>query len=127
MFFWSYAVLQILAGSHRSICSEEEAHGDRAVLLAAPGERGYGGATPGVLDGDMLLLGVFGIRDHAGAMRWIRYHVEEQRREASRSWAAMAGTRLGLAIGAPLAAVLLNHYGWRVTSPDPGLSAGCCG
>ncbi len=113
VFFWSYAVLQIPAGFivDRFGVKKPMAIGLFCWCLASA-------ATAGAtllwqLMAMRLLLGVFESVITPGAMRWIRYHVEEQKRGLAIG-AAMAGTKLGPAIGAPLAAVLLNHYGWRV-------------
>jgi ACS family D-galactonate transporter-like MFS transporter len=59
------------------------------------------------------VLGVFESVITPGAMRWIRYHVEEQRRGLAMG-VFMSGSKFGPAVGAPLAALLLNRYGWRV-------------
>ena len=59
-----------------------------------------------------LTLGVFESVVTPGSVCWIRHHIEEQRRGLAMG-IYMAGTKYGSAIGTPLAAWLLTHYGWR--------------
>ena len=46
-------------------------------------------------------------------MRWIRFHFAEKERGLAIG-VYMTGTKIGPAIGAPLAAWLINLYDWRM-------------
>lgn len=112
-FFWTYALLQIPAGYvvDRFGVKKPLAIGLFCWCLSSA-------ATAGTtllwqLLAMRLILGVFEAVLTPGVMRWIRYNIGEQQRGFAMG-VAMSGTKFGPAVGAPLAALLLNHYGWRV-------------
>jgi ACS family D-galactonate transporter-like MFS transporter len=112
-FFWAYAVLQIPAGIlvDRFGVKFPFAIGCCAwSLVSALG----GVVTSGSqLLGLRILLGVGESVVTPGSLRWIRVHVDERQRGLAVG-IFMSGTKLGSAIGAPLAGLLLVQFGWRV-------------
>lgn len=111
-FFWSYALLQIPAGF---LVDRFGVKFPLAIGLLF--WCGVSAATAGAnllwqLIALRLLLGVGESVITPGALRWIRYNIEEQRRGLAVG-IYMAGTKYGPAVGAPLAAILLQRYGWR--------------
>ena len=111
-FFWTYALLQIPAGFLVDRFGVK-----RPVALGLLFWCGVSAATAaaseiGQLLGLRLLLGVGESVVTPGSLRWIRYNIEEHRRGLAVG-IYMAGTKYGPAVGAPLAAWLLERYGWR--------------
>jgi len=111
-FFWTYALLQIPAGFlvDRFGVKLPVALGFLFWCLVSAGTAWAN--TIAVLLAMRLLLGVGESVITPGAIRWIRYNIEEKRRGLAVG-VYMAGTKYGPAVGAPLAAALLIHYGWR--------------
>ena len=64
------------------------------------------------LFGLYFLLGVGESVVTPASMRWIRFHFAEKER-GSAIGLYMTGTKIGPAIGAPVAAFLIVNYGWR--------------
>jgi ACS family D-galactonate transporter-like MFS transporter len=112
-FFWSYAILQIPAGF---IVDRFGVKIPLAIGLAcwcAASAATAGATLLWQLMAMRLILGVFESVITPGAMRWIRYNIEEQRRGLAMG-VFMSGSKYGPAVGAPLAALLMSRYGWRV-------------
>jgi MFS family permease len=113
VFFWTYALLQIPAGFVVDRFGVKKPMAIGLACWCAASAATAGATLIWQLIAMRLILGVFESVGTPGVMRWIRYNIDEQRRGLAIG-AAMAGTKLGPAVGAPLAAVLMSHYGWRV-------------
>jgi MFS family permease len=111
-FFWTYAFLQIPAGA---VADRWGVKGPLAIgfLLWSLVSAATGWATAlwqvFVL---RMLLGVGEAVITPGAMRWIRFHIDEKRRGLA-TGIFFAGAKLGPAIGTQVAVFLLLAYGWR--------------
>lgn len=112
-FFWSYAVLQIPAGFIVDRFGVKKPMAIGLACWCAASALTAGASLIWQLLAMRLVLGVFESVVTPGAMRWIRYNIEEERRGLAMG-IFMSGSKYGPAVGAPLAAMLLNHYGWRV-------------
>ena len=67
-----------------------------------------------------LLLGVGESIIAPASLRWIRMNIEEKQRGLAMG-IYMAGTKIGPAVGAPIAAFLIAAYGWRAMFYVTGL------
>jgi MFS family permease len=121
VFFWSYALLQIPAGwlVDRYGVRKTYAIGFFFWTLVS--------AATGFVDNVYQLVAVrllLGAGESVGApasLRWIRWNCTE--RERGRAVGIyMAGTKIGSAIGVPIAAFLITGYGWRTMFIICGLS-----
>lgn len=121
-FFWSYAVLQIPAGwlvdrfGSKYPLAISFAVWSALTALAA--------FTTGFASLFMvrLLLGAGEAIMHPASMRWIRYNFDESRRGFAIGL-FMSGSKFGPAIGALLAALLIESFGWRAMFMVLGLAA----
>ena len=112
-FFWTYAVLQIPAGFL------VDRYGVKfpyflgfAIWCLASASTALTNTIPELIL-VQVLLGIGQSVVAPASYRWIRYHfVEKERGLAVGLY--MTGTKLGPAIGAPLAAWLIGRYDWRV-------------
>jgi MFS transporter, ACS family, D-galactonate transporter len=111
-FFWSYALLQIPAGFvvDRFGLKYPYAIGFAVWSLVSAASAGI--TNIGQLVGLRVALGVGEAVVTPASLRWIRFNVDEKQRGLAVGL-YMAGTKLGPAIGAPLAAFLVLNYGWR--------------
>ena len=112
-FFWSYAVLQIPAGwlVDRYGVKLPYALGFLSWSLVSAATALAG--TFSQLFGLRFLLGVAESIVTPASMHYIRFHfVEKERGLAVGLY--MSGTKIGPAIGAPIAAWLILHYDWKV-------------
>jgi MFS family permease len=112
-FFWSYAFLQIPAGW---IVDRYGVKYPYAIAFFAWSL--ISAATPlgsdlAQLIGLRFLLGVAESIVTPAAMRWIRFHFSERERGFAIG-IYMTGTKIGPAIGAPIAAWLIKAYDWRL-------------
>lgn len=111
-FFWSYAVLQIPAGwlvdRYGSKYPIAIAFGVWSILTALTA------LTTGfsTLFAIRLLLGVAEAVVHPASMRWIRFNFPEKQRGLAIGL-FMSGSKFGPAIGAVVAAWLIETYGWK--------------
>ncbi len=112
-FFWTYALLQIPAGFVVDRFGVKKPLAIGLACWCAVSAATAGATLLWQLLAMRLILGVFESVITPGAMRWIRYNIEEERRGLAMG-VFMSGSKYGPAVGAPLAALLLNHYGWRV-------------
>lgn len=121
-FFWSYAVLQIPAGWLVDRYGVKWPYAVGFLMWSVVS------ALTGMVD---ALWQIFALRVLLGvgesivtpaSMRWIRFHFAEQQRGFAVGL-YMTGTKIGPAIGAPIAAWLIAAYGWRVMFVILGL--GC--
>lgn len=111
-FFWSYAALQIPAGW---VVDRYGAKYPLAICFAVWSSlTAFTAFTTGfeTLFAVRLLLGLGEALMHPASMRWIRYHIGEQRRGIAIG-IYMSGSKFGPAIGATLSALLIQSYGWR--------------
>ena len=111
-FFWSYAFLQIPAGwlVDRYGVKYPYAVGFLAwsLITAATAL----GSSLAQLLGLRFLLGVAESVVTPASMRWIRFHFAEKERGLAVGM-YMTGTKIGPAIGAPVAAWLIDGWSWR--------------
>jgi MFS family permease len=111
-FFWTYAFLQIPAGAvvDRFGVKWPLAIGFFfwSIVSAASGWV----TAVWQLVALRLLLGVGEAVITPGSLRWIRFNIAEKQRGLA-TGLFFAGAKFGPAIGAPLAAYLLEGYGWR--------------
>jgi MFS transporter, ACS family, D-galactonate transporter len=111
-FFWSYAFLQVPAGALA------DRYGVKlplaiSFLVWSLVSAATGWATAlWQLFALRVLLGVGEAVITPGAMRWIRFNIDERRRGLA-TGIFFAGAKLGPAIGTWAAAALLANYGWR--------------
>jgi len=111
-FFWSYAFLQIPAGW---LVDRFGVKYPYAVgfffwsLISASMSLSTSMPQLFVL---LFLLGVGESVAMPASMRWIRFHFAEKER-GSAVGLFMTGTKIGPAVGALVAAWLIQHYGWR--------------
>lgn len=112
-FFWSYAFLQIPAGwlVDRYGVKFPYAIGFFFWSLVSAGTALAGSLNQ--LLGLRFLLGVGESVVTPASMRWIRFHFPEKQRGFAVGM-YMTGTKIGPAIGAPIAAWLIAKYDWRI-------------
>ncbi len=111
-FFWSYAFLQIPAGALIDRFGVKIPLAISFVIWSIVSAATGWTNTITQLFACRILLGVGESVITPGALSWIRYNVAE----SSRGMAIgifFAGAKLGPAIGAWLAVILLRNYGWR--------------
>lgn len=111
-FFWSYALLQIPAGwvVDRLGVKYPYAVGFVFWSLLSAGTGLAGSASQLFIF--RLLLGAGESIVAPASLRWIRMNIEERQRGLAMG-IYMAGTKIGPAVGAPVAAFLIANYGWR--------------
>ncbi len=112
-FFWSYAFLQIPAGwlVDRYGVKIPYAIGFFFWSLVSAGT-----ALAGSLNQLLALRVMLGVGESVvtpASMRWIRFHFPEKQRGFAVGM-YMTGTKIGPAIGAPIAAWLIAKYDWRI-------------
>ncbi len=112
-FFWSYALLQIPAGwiVDRFGPKRPYAIGFSLWTLASAGAGMAHGI--GQLVASRLVLGIGESVSTAASVRWIRLHCTESQRGLA-TGILFSGTKLGAAIGVPLAVALVLRFGWRM-------------
>jgi MFS family permease len=112
VFFWSYAVLQIPAGWL------VDRYGVRRVYALGFFFWTLVSALSGMVNNMYQLIAVrllLGAGESVGApasLRWIRWNCPEQQRGFAVG-IYMAGTKIGAAIGVPIAAFLITTLNWR--------------
>jgi sugar phosphate permease len=112
-FFWSYAFLQIPAGW---VVDRYGVKYPYAIAFFAWSLISAATAMSNTLTqliGLRFLLGVAESIVTPASMRWIRFHFSERERGLAIG-VYMTGTKIGPAIGAPVAAWLINAYDWRL-------------
>ena len=121
-FFWSYALLQVPAGCivDRRGVKFPYALGFLfwSMISASTGLA----QTLGQLFTLRLLLGCGESIVAPASLRWIRMNIEEKQRGLAMG-VYMAGTKIGPAIGAPIAAFLISGYGWQTMFLVTGLAS----
>jgi ACS family D-galactonate transporter-like MFS transporter len=112
-FFWSYAFLQIPAGWLVDRYGVKVPYAVGFLLWSMVSAATAFGQTFSQLIGLRVLLGVGESVATPASMRWIRFHFAEKQRGLAVGL-YMTGTKIGPAIGAPLAAWLIMLYDWRL-------------
>jgi MFS transporter, ACS family, D-galactonate transporter len=121
-FFWSYALLQIPAGwlvdRYGSKLPYSVGFIFWSLISAATGLV----HSVGQLVTARLLLGVGESVSTSASLRWIRFNCTEQERGLA-TGILFAGTKVGAAIGVPLAAFLVSRFDWQRMFIISGLGA----
>lgn len=112
VFFWPYALLQIPAGWIVDRKGSKVPYGISFALWSGVSiATAFATALPHLIAA-RFLLGVSESVIMPASMRWIRFHFAEKQRGLAVGL-YMTGTKLGPAIGMPLAAIMTKTYGWR--------------
>jgi MFS family permease len=112
-FFWSYAILQIPAGWLVDRYGVKLPYAIGFLSWSLVSAATALAASIGQLFGLRLLLGVAESIITPAAMKFIRFQFDEKDRGLAVGF-YMSGTKIGPAIGAPLAAWLMVKYDWRL-------------
>ncbi len=121
-FFWSYAFLQIPAGWLVDRYGVKIPYAIAFLFWSLISTAtGLAGSVPQFL-ALRVMLGVGESVITPASMRWIRFHFEERERGLAVG-VFMSGTKIGPAIGVPIAAWLIAAHGWRAMFVMLGL--GC--
>jgi MFS transporter, ACS family, D-galactonate transporter len=112
-FFWSYAFLQIPAGWVVDRYGVKYPYAIAFFAWSLVSAGAALGTTLTQLIGIRFLLGVAESIVTPASMRWIRFHFSERERGLAIG-VYMTGTKIGPAIGAPVAAWLIKAYDWRI-------------
>jgi MFS family permease len=111
-FFWSYALLQIVAGWIVDRFGVKKPFAAGFLIWSITSALTGFASSYGQLFSLRVLLGVGEAIAPTASMRWIRFHYPDtQRGTATGIW--MLGTKLGPAVGPLIAAALISAYGWR--------------
>jgi len=119
-FFWSYALLQVPAGWLVDKYGVKYPYAAGFILWSLISAGTAFTRTVTQLFTVRLLLGVGESIIAPASLRWIRMNVEEKQRGLAIG-IYMAGTKIGPAVGAPIAAYLIAAYGWRAMFYVTGL------
>ncbi len=111
-FFWSYALLQIPAGWLVDRFGVKYPYALGFVFWSLVSAATGFSQTLTQLFTLRLLLGAGEAVVAPASLRWIRVHIPESQRGLAVG-IYMAGTKIGPAVGAPIAAYLIVAYGWR--------------
>jgi ACS family D-galactonate transporter-like MFS transporter len=112
-FFWSYALLQIPAGWVVDRWGVKLPYAISFLLWCAASAGTALTASVPQLTALRVLLGAGEAVVAPASYRWIRFHFAEKERGLAVGL-YMTGTKIGPAIGAPLAAGLIAAYDWRM-------------
>ncbi len=112
-FFWSYAFLQIPAGWIVDRYGVKYPYAIAFFSWSLVSAATALGGTLAQLIGLRFLLGVAESMVSPASMRWIRFHFAEKERGLAIG-VYMSGTKIGPAIGRPLAAWLISRYNWQM-------------
>jgi ACS family D-galactonate transporter-like MFS transporter len=112
-FFWSYALLQIPAGMLVDRFGVKRPYTIAFIFWSAVSAATAAAGSLAQLLALRVLLGVGESLVTPASVRWIRYNIAEKNRGAALG-IYMAGTKFGPAIGAYIAAMLVQEYGWRL-------------
>jgi MFS transporter, ACS family, D-galactonate transporter len=111
-FFWSYALLQVPAGWVVDRYGVRYPYAISFVFWSAVAALTGLSQTVSQLFVLRLLLGVGEAIVAPASLRWIRMNIEEKQRGLAMG-IYMSGTKIGPAVGAPIAAYLIAAFGWR--------------
>jgi ACS family D-galactonate transporter-like MFS transporter len=120
-FFWSYALLQIPAGWVVDRFGVKRPYAIGFLLWTLISAATGGVTSVSMLLALRLLLGAGESISAPASLRWIRWNCPEERRGLAIG-IYMAGTKIGSAIGVPLAAVLISAFSWRSMFVISGLA-----
>jgi ACS family D-galactonate transporter-like MFS transporter len=121
-FFWSYALLQIPAGWLVDRYGAKLPYSVGFVFWSLVSAATGLVQSVGQLVSARLLLGVGESVSTAASLRWIRFNCSEQERGLA-TGILFAGTKIGAAVGVPLAAFLVSRFDWRRMFILTGLGA----
>jgi MFS family permease len=121
-FFWSYALLQIPAGLLVDRFGVKRPYTIGFLFWSVVSAAAALAGSVGQLLTLRVLLGVGESVVTPASIRWIRYNVGEKSRGTALG-IYMAGTKFGPAVGAFLAAFLVQRYGWRLMFALLGLGS----
>jgi MFS family permease len=119
-FFWSYALLQVPAGWMVDRVGVKYPYAASFLFWSVISACTGFARTVTQLFVVRLLLGIGEATVAPASLRWIRMNIEEKQRGLAMG-IYMAGTKIGPAIGAPIAAFLIASYGWRTMFYMTGL------
>ena len=111
-FFWSYALLQVPAGWLVDRFGSKYPYAGSFLFWSLISACTGLARSVSQLFIIRLLLGMGEATVAPASLRWIRMNIEEKQRGLAMG-IYMAGTKIGPAIGAPIAAWLVTAYGWR--------------
>jgi MFS transporter, ACS family, D-galactonate transporter len=112
-FFWSYAVLQIPAGWLVDRYGVKRPYAIGFFFWSIVSAVTAFAGSIGQIFALRFLLGIGESIITPASMRFIRYHFAEKERGLAVGL-YMSGTKIGPAVGAPIAAALIQAYDWRV-------------
>jgi MFS family permease len=112
-FFWAYALLQIPAGWVVDRYGVKVPYAVSFLFWCLASAATASARSVGQLAGLRVILGIGESVVAPASYRWIRFHFEENERGLAVGL-YMTGTKIGPAIGAPLAAWLITRYDWRL-------------
>jgi MFS family permease len=111
-FFWSYALLQIPSGFLVDRFGVKYPYTIAFSFWSLVSAASAMISSVGQLIGLRVLLGIGEALVTPASLRWIRFNIGEQQRGLAVGL-YMAGTKIGPAVGAPIAGWLIIEYGWR--------------
>jgi MFS family permease len=112
-FFWSYAALQIPAGWVVDRYGVKWPYALSFLFWCLASAGTVFARSVGQLSALRVILGVGESVVAPASYKWIRFNFAEKERGLAVGL-YMAGTKIGPAIGPPLTAWLILHYGWRL-------------
>jgi MFS family permease len=119
-FFWSYTLLQIPAGFVIDRFGVKRPIALALLFWCLASAATSVATLLGQLIALRLLLGVAEAVVFPAGLSWIHRNIDEERRGLAAAL-FVGGTKWGPALGAPLAAWLVGHYGWRIMFQVVGL------
>jgi MFS transporter, ACS family, D-galactonate transporter len=119
-FFWSYTLLQIPAGFVIDRFGVKRPIAVALFFWCLASAATSVATLLGQLIALRLLLGVAEAVVFPAGLSWIHRNIDEERRGLAAAL-FVGGTKWGPALGAPLAAWLVGHYGWRIMFQVVGL------
>lgn len=111
-FFWSYAFLQVPIGALADKYGVKYPFAISFLIWSLVSAATGWATSLWQLFAFRILLGIGEAIITPGSLRWIRTHIDEKQRGLAIGL-FFAGAKLGPAIGAYTAAVLIDAYGWR--------------
>ena len=112
-FFWSYALLQIPAGWAVDRFGAKRPYAVGFALWSVASAAAGMVQSAGQLVAARLVLGVGESVSTAASLRWIRLNCAERERGLA-TGILFAGTKVGAAIGVPIAIALVARFDWRI-------------
>lgn len=119
-FFWTYALLQVPAGWIVDRIGVKYPYAASFAFWSIVSALTGFARTVSQLFALRLLLGIGEATVAPASLRWIRVNIDEKQRGLAMG-IYMAGTKIGPAIGAPVAAFLITAWGWQTMFYMTGL------